>query len=208
MPIYPPRPKGAIPRTQLNYLESTGLWIAQYKYQGSRCLIHIEPNSNITMWSRHGAKHRSYELTTSVHQQLANLPGLETNKEYWLDGELLIKTTPKDTKGKIVLFDVLQAGRYLIGCDQMTRLDILDNICGKPRELDSLRQMAYVITPDVWMAPFFTGGFDNLFDEDHGVEVEGILLRKIKSTLDNYGHKEYNIDWMVRCRRPSKLAPF
>ena len=48
--------------------------------------------------------------------------------EYWLDGEVLIKTKAKDTKGKIVLFDILQAGKYLFMKfhDQMGRLAMLN----------------------------------------------------------------------------------
>lgn len=207
--IYPPRPKGAIPPRELDYYEKTGLWLAQYKYNGSRSVIHIEPSGVVSIWSRHGEAHKSYVMPREMERQILALPGLEKGLEYWLDGELLLnKTTAQDTKNKLILFDVLHAGRYLFMVSQPDRLARLDEICGRPRELDPWRGMAYCISEDVLMAPHFYDNFAARFREDHGQEVEGLLLRKKKSVLDNFGKKEYEIDWMVRCRRPNKNVNF
>lgn len=152
--IYPPRPKGAVPPKELDYYEKQGIWVVQPKYNGSRCVIHIEPDNTVTMWSRHGTAHRSYTMPAAIRDQLLALPGLQKGLEYWLDGELMIKTSAPETKGKIILFDVLQVGKYLfLKPDQMGRLALLDEICGKPRTLDIWRGMGYQISNDVLMAP-------------------------------------------------------
>jgi hypothetical protein len=207
--IYPPRPKGAIPPKELDYLEKQGIWCVQYKYNGSRSVIHVEANGVVSIWSRHGDAHRSYTMPASMRDQILALPGLEKGKEYWLDGELLIKTSAEDTKNKIVLFDVLQAGKYLfLKPDQMGRLALLDEICGKPRTLDPWRGMGYQISEDLMMAPTFLSDFKAHFLEDKGDEVEGLVLRRKDSGLDNFGQKEYECGWIVRCRKPHKNYNF
>jgi ATP-dependent DNA ligase len=207
--IYPPRPKSAIPPKELEYYEKQGVWCLQYKYNGSRSVIHIEADGTVSVWSRHGDAHRSWTLSASIRDQLLALPGLVKGQEYWLDGELLIKTFAEDTKGKIVLFDVLQAGKYLfLKPDQMGRLAMLDEICGKPRTLDSWRGMGYVISEDLLMAPTFIENFKARFNEDRGDEVEGLVLRRKDAGLDNFGQKEYECSWIIRCRKPHKNYNF
>ena len=207
--IFPPRPKGAIPSTELNYFKKQGIWCAQYKYNGSRVVIHIEPNQVVSCWSRHGSAHKSWSLSQSVRDQFLALPGLQKGLEYWLDGELMIKTVAKDTKEKIVLFDVLQIGRYLfMAPDQMGRLKLLKDICGNPQQWDAWRQMGLQISEDLLMAPTFLDHFLDHFNEDKGDEVEGVVLRKKDSALDNFGTKEYECGWIVRCRHPNKNVNF
>ena len=208
--IFPPRPKSAIPPNELDYLESQGIWCAQYKYNGSRCVIHIEPGGIVTMISRHGQQHSNYIMSAFMRDQFLNLPGLDKTKEYWLDGELLNKTSAVDTKQKVILFDVLQAGKYLfLKPDQIGRLSLLDEICGFPRNLDNLRGMGYVISEDVMMAPTFESNFSLHFAEKIQYdECEGLVLRRKRSFLDNFGAKKYECGWIVRCRKPHKNYNF
>jgi len=208
--LFPPRPKSATPPHELAYYEKQNLWLVQYKYNGSRCVINISPNRVITILERHGRLHRGYVPPLSICQQLANLPGLEKNKEYWLDGELMIKTVAPDTKGKIILFDVLQAGNYLFKKpDQVGRLQLLREICGNPTVLDPYRQMAYLVSKDVWMAPYFLDNFCQHFKEKIGFdEIEGLVLRRRDFALDNFGGKEYETGKIIRCRKPSKNCNF
>lgn len=208
--IFPPRPKGAMPPRELEYYEKQGVWCAQYKYNGARIVIHIEPGDVVTVIDRHGSSFKSYALPPSVRDQLLALPGLDKSKEYWLDGELLIKTSATDTKEKIILFDVLQAGVYLfLKPNQMERLALLDAICGHPKQLDSLRGMGLVISEDLMMAPTFESDFVTHFNEKTQYdECEGLVLRRKTSALDNFGTKEYECSWIVRCRKPHKNYNF
>jgi ATP-dependent DNA ligase len=206
--IYPPRPKGAIPPKELEYYEGMGSWVAQYKYNGTRNIIHVE-SGVVSMWGRHGKAHKNFSMTASHRDQILALPGLKKDQEYWLDSEVLSKTKAKDTKNKIVLFDILQAGRYLfVSPDQMKRLELLDEVCGKPRQLDSWRGFGYVISDDILMAPIFSENFTARFSDDKGDEVEGLVLRKKDSALDNFGVKEYEVNWLIRCRHQHKNYRF
>lgn len=207
--IYPPRPKGAIPPSELDYYESLGIYGVQPKFNGSRCPIHISADGQVFAYSRHGRAHRNYEMPISVMREILALPGLKKGIEVWLDAELLSKTTAPDTKNKIVLFDVLHYDKYLfLSPDQRGRIKLLTDICGNPTKLDTLRGMAYVISENLLMAPTFYSNFKEEFDKDHGNEVEGLVLRKLNSVIDNFGQKEYLVDWLIRCRRGNKNCDF
>jgi hypothetical protein len=209
--LYPPRPKNAIAKSELEYYEKVRddkgnpVWIAQPKYNGSRNLVHITEDRHVKVWSRHGSPHLTYSLPNSVADELLALPGLEKGKEYWLDSELMSKTAAPETKNLIVFFDVLQAGRYMFGRpDQMKRLEILADICGRPIQLDPWRQMGYVISKTLLMAPFFEKDFGTEFERNRGDEVEGLLLRRKDFAIDSFGQSYWETGSLLRCRKPHK----
>lgn len=207
--IYPPRPRSAIPPNELPYYESLGIYCVQPKYNGARSVIHITSDRQVYIYSRHGRPHRNYTMPASMAKEILALPGLKKGVEVWLDGELLSKTTATDTKNKIVLFDVLHYEKYLfLSPDQVGRIELLANICGGPNKLDSLRGMGYVVSDNLWMAPTFYSNFADEFNKDYGDEVEGLVLRKKNSVIDNFGQKEYEVSWLIRCRRPHKNYQF
>jgi len=206
--VFPPRPKITIPPGDLDFYEQSGLWVAQPKYNGSRIGVHVK-DGVVTVWDRHGGHFRSFSLSSYIRNEILSLPGLDRGIEYWLDGELLIKTSAKDTKNKIIFFDVLKKDRYLfLRPNQLARLEILDDICGHPRGLDPWREMGYIISDNLLMAPTFEKDFSKLFHRALGDEVEGLVLRKKDSSLDNFGSKQYEASWLVRCRKPHKNYDF
>jgi ATP-dependent DNA ligase len=207
--IFPPRPKGAVPPAELDYYESLGIYCTQPKYNGSRSVIHITPEGAVSIYSRYGRAHLNYEMPMEVREEILALPGLKKGVEVWLDGELLVKTTAPETKGKIVLFDILHYDKYFfLSPDQQARIEILNEICGKPSKLDSWRGMGYCVSDNILMAPTFYTKFTEEFEKDHGDEVEGLILRKKNSVIDNFGQKEYEVSWLIRCRNPHKNYPF
>ncbi len=205
--LFPPRPRGSVPWTDLKRLEATGEWVAQPKYQGARVVVQVE-GRGVSFLSRQGRPFRSWSPPASLVRDVLALPGLGRRAEWRLDGELLIKTTAPDTKGKLVLFDVLHAGKYLFGRGQMERLALLSEVCGGPTALDPWRGMGLIASGSVLMAPTFESGFEERFHSMACDEVEGLVLRRRSSVLDNFGSKEYEVDWLVRCRRPDKLRDF
>ncbi len=207
--IFPPSPASSIPPNDLKYYDEFGIFCAQPKYNGSRCLVHIRPDGNVFFYSRHGRPHHGWTAPRVLHEEIMALPGLKLGTEYWLDGELLVKTKAEDTKNKLVLFDILHYDTYLfLGPKQVGRLFILNEICGKPEKLDPWRGMAYYISDNVLMAPTFFANFREEFDKFSCDEVEGIVLRKKESVLDKYGNSEYEASWLIRCRRPHKNYNF
>lgn len=199
--IFPPRPKGRMNPKDLPHYESLGSWCAQRKYNGTRNLIHIEPNGTLTVWGRHGEAHKKFSLSSGYRDEILSALRLEKGKEYWLDSELMSKQT--NATNEIILYDVLQAGRYFFGSpDQMTRLEILREVCGDPKELEP-GGLALKITDRVWMAETFLDHFVDRFNEAFdNPKLEGLVLRKRKATLDHFGNAEYETTSMIRCRKP------
>jgi ATP-dependent DNA ligase len=201
--LYPPRPKGRIPPTELSRLEQTGKWIVQRKFNGDRNLIHISVAGKISFFSRYGKVHERWKPSDTLIQQVASL-NLRKDEEYWLDGELLhLRAKVDGIQDTVVLYDVLQAGKYLFGVNQMARLSILKDICRYPNQFVD-RKLALKITDSLWLAEFWESDFLQHFNESKDSEVlEGLVLKKKNSSLDNAGNKPYDVDWQIRCRKSS-----
>jgi ATP-dependent DNA ligase len=205
MPVlYPPHPASKISPHRLAEFEAGGGWIAQRKFNGTHVVIHVSKDRRLTILTRHGTPPKLFSLTKSHRDQILSL-NMEDGKEYWFDGELLDhKTRSKEYKGKIVLFDVLQAGDYLIRKKtQKERLALLAEICRNPSTLEPANGIALDVTGDIWLAESWTSNFAKHFTDFIQLdEIEGLILRKSDSVIDNFGNKEYDVAWIVRCRKP------
>lgn len=199
--IYPPRPKGKMLSTDLPFYESTGKWLAQRKFRGSNCVIHISRNSEISIGSRHGKPFARFVLSKNHQEEILSGLNLRHGTEYWLNGELMNKDV--DSTHEIILFDVLAVGRYFFGNpNQEERLEILKDICHNPKNL-SASKIALQVTPKIWMAQVFESNFSQRFEESLPIQqLEGLVLRKRLSSLDNLGHSEYETSNLIRCRKP------
>ncbi|NBT57220.1 hypothetical protein EBT16_00390 [bacterium] len=205
MPVlFPPHPESKISDHRLEEYEKSGRWLAQRKFNGTHVVIHVSPERKVSILTRHGTPPKLFSLKKTHIDQILSLD-IEEGKEYWFDGELLDhKTKSGDYKGKIVLFDVLHAGQYLIKkLNQEGRLDLLKKICRNPDSREPGRGIALKVTDDMWMAETwdkdFKGHFEEFLDMD---EIEGLILRKADSFIDNFGQKKYDVAWILRCRKP------
>jgi hypothetical protein len=137
-----------------------------------------------------------------LRQELSalNLP----SGTHYLDGEFL---HPKIDQ-TLVLFDILQFGEYLVGWQQIKRLDLLLEVCRHPHDkCDNM--LALQVAPHIWLAERWDHDFNTIFQQYtcHKL-IEGVVLRKSVSILDNWGSREYEVDWQIRCRKPSKKYPY
>jgi hypothetical protein len=187
--------------TDLPYYESQGEWCAQRKFNGSRNLIHIDQKGQLTVWGRHGKAHQRFVLKNDFRDEILASLALQKGVEYWLDSELMNKQT--DATNEIILYDVLQAGKYFFNApDQITRLALLQEICQNPQTLEPTG-LALQITPRLWMAETYFENFVERFKESlNNPKLEGLVLRKRKAALDNFGKTEYETGNLIRCRKP------
>lgn len=199
--LYPPHPKIRILKNKLDNYESSGKWVAQRKFNGTNVVVNIS-EGKVGILTRHGTAPKLFSLSKSHVDQILSL-NLDKNKEYWLNGELLDhKTKNLNYKKKIVFFDVLFAGTHLVKkMNQVERLDLLKNICDFP--INSENEIAAKVTNDIWMAENWTEDFKFHFEEfiDRD-EIEGLILRKKDSFIDNFGFKAHDVNWIVKCRKP------
>lgn len=199
--IFPPRPKGKIFPGLLPDYEQSGEWVAQRKFKGDHILIHICEKS-VRLFTRDGKPLSRFATTPELIQQFLSLDLSE--KEYWLAGELLNNhTKTPEYKGKIVLFDVLFAGRYLFGRpEQISRLKLLSTICRMPTSREPANGIALLVTDNIWLAETFEVDFMTRFQDFLDLrEIEGLVLRRKASVIDDMGQKEYSVPWIVRCRK-------
>lgn len=204
--VYPPRPEGKIQPSQLSRLEKEQKYVVQRKFNGDRCLVHVE-NGQVRLFSRYGKPFDRYKTPSFLVKEILSLNLLD--QEYWLDGELLNKNAAKTgVKNTIVLYDVLQAGSYLYGSTQMQRLELLAKIAKKPTELAE-PAIALRVSDHVWMAETWDSGFESHFTDfiTHFL-VEGLVLRLKDSFLDNFGASEYLVKWLIRCRKTGSTYNF
>lgn len=207
--MYPPRPKGKIAPGKLGIYEKKGRHIAQRKFNGTNVVVHIPADRSVDgiyMLNRRGETSKQFKLTTPYRKELLSLdlkPG-----ECWLNGELLNnRSTSHDDgqyKGRIVLYDILQMGRYFFSSpNTMGRIDLLDQVCRYPKSLEPNLGIALEVTENIWMAQTFTEGFSARYaDFLEYKEIEGLVLKRRNATLGSYGRDPYEVTWMVRCRKP------
>lgn len=197
--IYPPRPKSTIPPHQLPSEEARGIWIWQPKFDGDRCVSIIEVSKQsrkVVLCNRHGKFHSPNNFPRVQQEFLSADLQLPVGLHY-LDGELL-------SNDKLVLFDVLQITTYLIGVSQEERLKALATICGNPTELCN-QKIALRVTDHILLGCHGDQDFSSHFKEQiQNPFIEGLVLRRKGSTLDNWGSREYEVDWQLRCRKPTK----
>ena len=196
--VYPPRPKTAIPPSILTGYEGKG-WFWQLKYDGDRMPSFVDTKTgSVYLASRRGKFHKMHSHP-SIRQELLEL-NLPTGSHI-LDGEFL---TPQI----LVLFDILQLKEYLIGWEQSKRWELLQEVCRNPsQKVDD--GIAYHVSPHVWLALSGPDNFPQAYAEYSGHKlIEGLVLRQLASHLDEWGNGEYEVDWQVRCRRPSKHSRY
>ena len=200
--LYPPHPNIRITVQKLSEYEKSGKWVAQRKFNGTNIVIYISADRKVSVLTRHGTAPKLFSLSKSHIDQILSL-NLEKGKDYWLNGELLDHKTKSDYyKKKIILFDVLHAGKYLINVSQSDRLQLLNSICKNSIGLEE-SGIAIKVTQDIWMAQSWKSDFKVHYKEFLDCdEIEGLVLRKLDSVISNFGQKEHDVSWIVKCRKP------
>jgi hypothetical protein len=187
--------------------EHTGGWVAQRKFNGQHGVGFIPANrKNLFLYGR-DQQPLNVNITRNLLSQFTSL-ALEPGKDYWLNFEYMDRQTKTPCyKGKFVLFDVLQAGRYLFGIpDLMGRLRILNHICGEPTVLEPNNGLALRVTQDIWMAETFENKFIEHFVElIHLPEVEGLVLKRRRWGIEDTGAGYWESENLIRCRREDKV---
>ncbi len=198
--IFPPRPSGSITPGDLEYYEKSGHWLVQPKFNESRILTHILPTGEVAFWTRHGQRPSpsnfdAPSLSLEVKKNLHLTPGVE----YWLDGGVMNRE--KNAGGELVFYDILCHAKYLfLSTIQEERLKLLTAVCNDPKELNE-EMTALKVGNRLWLSTVFHDNFSDHLKKLLKIPyVEGLLLRKSLSQIDNYGRKQYEASWMKRCR--------
>jgi len=203
--VYPSRPKETIPPSILKMLDASGKWLAERKYNGDRVVIHISPSRLVTIWNRYKAVAAIFNRNVALRKQIAGL-NLKAGIDYWLDAEgLQNHTTNPDYKGKIVLFDLLVEDKFLYKPNVLERYERLFDICNSPKILEPKHGIALQVDADLWLAPVFRTNFTQHFKEMiHLDEIEGLVAKRLDSSLNYNPQKATEVSWQIRCRKANK----
>ena len=199
--IYPPRPKNAIPDTELNFWDNESL-IAQPKLNGSNCLIFTNGDKFVVM-NRHNQRLTNFRLTDSEVKELYRGNG------GWLilNGEYLNKNKMDETSQpfnhKFVIFDILAFdGDYLVGKTFSERIELLDSLYGK---VDSEKEYLYSISTNVYRVKSYMNDFKNIFDNLTPIDmIEGLVMKRKNARLEIGTSELNNVKSQLKCRKPTK----
>ena len=210
--LYPPRPIQTTKNTELGKYDN-GEFLAQPKYNGTCCMVFMNENELIVM-NRHKG------VITSDYSKV-DLKGLHRGKGWLvLCGEFLNKNkkgedgTPFNLK--FIIWDILvYNSNYIIGSTFLERMILLEQlypsvkIAVGEKSMESFKHLCFTKHNNVYKAPYYTEGFELLYDMIVGVDLyEGLVLKRKNAKLSLGLTERNNNDWQIKCRKPTKLYDF
>jgi hypothetical protein len=204
--IFPPRPKNAIPDSDLNFWDNDSL-VAQPKLNGSNCVIFTNGEKLMIM-----NRHSQYMTNVDIQrQEVLDLFKGEPGKWMVLNGEYLNKSKQDENRQtfnhKLVIFDILVYNSdYLVGKTFQERISLLDELYGKN---DSEKSYLYSISNNVYRVKSFESGFKSLYDQLTPIDmIEGLVLKRKNARLEIGNTENNNIKSQLKARKPTKLYKF
>jgi hypothetical protein len=205
--IFPPRPKNAVPTTELNFWDN-GTMIAQPKLNGSNCTIYTNGHDFLA-YNRHGTHLSNFDLCKDEILQLYK----NINKGTWLvlNGEYLNKSKSDENKQvfnhKFVIFDLLVIdSNYLIGKTFQDRVEIMDKLYG---QVDSEKDYLYKITENIYRVKSYQKGFADLYNKLTKIDmIEGLVCKRKAGRLELGVSESNNVKSQIKFRKPTKLYKF
>ena len=198
--IFPPRPKNAIPDTELNFWDNGSL-IAQPKLNGSNCVIFTDGVKTIVM-NRHNQRLTNFNLSDNEIKDIYRGNG-------WmiLNGEYMNKSKSDENSQvfnhKFVIFDILAFdGEYLVGKTFEERIKLLDELYG---QVDSEKEYLFKITENVYRVKSYLTGFKQFFDKYTPIDmIEGLVMKRKNARLELGTSENNNIKSQLKCRKATK----
>ncbi len=203
--IFPPRPKNAIPDSELNFWDNGSL-IAQPKLNGSNCIIFTNGEKSVIM-NRHNQRLSNFQLSDSEIKDIYRGTGGWTI----LNGEYLNKSKSDETgqsfNHKFIIFDILAFdGEYLVGKTFEQRVSLLDSLYGT---VDSEKNYLYYVSLNVYRVKSYQSDFKNIYDELTPIDmIEGLVLKRKSARLEVGTSENNNIKSQLKCRKPTKNYKF
>jgi hypothetical protein len=198
--IFPPRPKNAIPDTELNFWDNGSL-IAQPKLNGSNCVIFTNGVKTIVM-NRHNQRLTNFNISDNEIKDIYRGEG-------WmiLNGEYMNKSKSDENSQvfnhKFVIFDILGFnGEYLVGKTFEERIKLLDEIYG---QVDSEKEYLFKVTENVYRVKSYLVNFKDIFDNLTPIDmIEGLVMKRKNARLELGTSENNNTKSQLKCRKATK----
>lgn len=203
--IYPPRPKNAVPPTDLEFWDSGSL-LAQPKFNGSNCVVFTNGVDSMIM-NRHNQRLTNFQLTPDEIKDIYRGDGdwMVINGEYMNKNKK--DETNKAFNHKLVIFDILTfSGEYLVGQTFSQRVELLDDIYGK---VECEKDYVYKISENVYRVKSYDNGFLDLFNTLTPIDmIEGLVMKRKNAKLEIGVNELNNVKSQIKCRKVTKLYRF
>ena len=192
--FYPEKPQlMTIDQDSFEEMSADTNWVAELKYDGRRCLVHIL-DGKVEFWGRHG-KVLAYNNDPDA-DMVADLQKKFPKGYFIFDAELRDKKV-KGVRDKLVIWDVFIFMDQVMNREQYwTRRAILENRIG---DLDG----------NVQLIEQFPTDFQKVYDENIGSdEIEGLVMKNLHGKIDITRTSAKNSNWMYKVRKPSGRYKF
>ena len=198
--IFPPRPKNAIPDTELSFWDNGSL-LAQPKLNGSNCVIFTNGEKTIVM-NRHNQRLTNFNISDNEIKDIYRGEG-------WmiLNGEYMNKSKSDENNQvfnhKFVIFDILGFnGEYLVGKTFEERIQLLDTIYG---QVDSEKEYLFKLTENVYRVKSYVVDFKSLYDKLTPIDmIEGLVMKRKNARLELGTSENNNTKSQLKCRKATK----
>lgn len=198
--VYPPRPEKKFPATSLAMFDRMKIFYGQPKLNGS-CCVAVCNGEKINFYNRH--KETFAKFIFSGQELRANF------KEQGLTifcGEYLNKSqndeNGNNTNGRLCLFDVIwYDGKSLVGTKLEYRQELLRKIFKAEHYNDWLDR----VSNNLFIVKNFETNFEDEWNKmiKHDV-YEGLVLKRKDGILRPGSTEKNNMDWQIKCRKPTK----
>lgn len=198
--IFPPRPKNAIPDTELSFWDNGSL-IAQPKLNGSNCVIFTNGVKTIVM-NRHNQRLTNFNISDNEIKDIYRGEG-------WmiLNGEYMNKSKSDENSQvfnhKFVIFDILGFnGDYLVGKTFEERVQLLDTLYDQK---DCEKEYLFGISENVYRVKSYLTGFSELFNQLTPIDmIEGLVMKRKNAKLEVGSSEMNNVKSQIKCRKATK----
>ena len=198
--IFPPRPKNAIPDTELEFWDNGSL-ISQPKLNGSNCVIFTNGEKTIVM-NRHNQRLTNFNISDNEIKDIYRGEG-------WmiLNGEYMNKSKSDENNQvfnhKFVIFDILGFNsEYLVGKTFEERIQLLDTLYG---QVDSEKEYLFKVTENVYRVKSYEVDFKNIFNRLTSIDmIEGLVMKRRNARLELGTSENNNTKSQLKCRKATK----
>jgi len=209
--IFPPRAQTALPRGDYGIFSELG-WIAQYKYNDTRCMIKYSNTKPTQLWNRHAEMMRTFAANDELQEQLTHIQEQLGPGYHLLDGGLLHQKHAS-IKNTIVIWDILvHNGQHLLGTTYQERYKIIETLQQNKPYLYGEFTIGNQITPNVFIPQNHQHNtWDQCWQEidkinepflkqNVGPVIEGLMFKDPNGILKPGFNEKNNGEWQVRSR--------
>lgn len=197
---YPPRPKNAIPQSELEGWDN-GTLLGQPKMNGSNTTIFTN-NTSLSVMNRHNQRLTNFQISQNEISQVYRGNG-------WiiLNGEYMNKSKRDENdqvfNHKFVIFDILAFnGEYLVGSTFEERVKILDSLYGTE---ESEKDYLYKITDNIYRVKSYETGFNDIYEDFSKIDMlEGLVMKRKNAKLELGLTENNNFKSQLKCRKATR----